>query len=129
MNLVKQLSLNAPIVIQDTFTYRDIVESLLADPKQLSTYAVEMPSEEASIRAITSNISLDKRTLLLQKKGEEIEFSLSYAPSIYTNNFIASLTLAIYYYKKIIKRAPRPTPKDRKDSWGDMKFFIEKMGK
>ncbi len=94
MNLVRQLSLHAPIVIQDTFAYRDIVESLLADQKQLSTYAVEMPSEEASIKAITLNISLERRTLLLQKEDEEMEFNLSYAPSIYTNNFIASLTLA-----------------------------------
>ena len=128
MNLVKQLSLNAPIVIQDTFTYRDIVESLLADPKQLSTYAVEMPSEEASIRAITSNISLDKRTLLLQKKGEEIEFSLSYAPSIYTNNFIASLTLASTITKKSLKELLDPHLKIEKIP-GRYEILYRKNGK
>lgn len=108
MNLVRQLSLHAPIVIQDTFAYRDIVESLLADQKQLSTYAVEMPSEEASIKAITLNISLERRTLLLQKEDEEMEFNLSYAPSIYTNNFIASLTLASIITKKSLKELLDP---------------------
>ena len=94
MNLVRQLCPNSPIIIQDTFTYRDTVESILENKSQLYTYAVESPSNEALIKASTVNVCMEERTLIIQKGEEEIEFPLPYAVGIYTNNFMASLTLA-----------------------------------
>ncbi len=104
MNLIRQLYPNSPIVIQDTFAYRHIVESLLTDQKHLYTYAVETPSTEALIRASTTAISLEKRTLVINKGYEEAQFQLAYTPSVYTNNFIASLTLASIITKEPLQK-------------------------
>lgn len=103
MNLVRQLHHGAPVVIQDSFTYRYIVESLLEDQKQIIPYAVETPPIDAIMRASTLDISIDTRTLLIQKGDEKITYPLSFAPSVFTNNFISSLTLAHIITKKSLK--------------------------
>lgn len=100
MNLIRSLTPSAPIVIQDSFNYRYIVSSLVKDSRQVITYAVESPSTEAYIKAKTLSVSLDVRTLLIEKGEEKVTFPFSYAPSIFTNNLTSALTLAHILTKK-----------------------------
>ncbi len=105
MNLVRQLTEKAPVVINNSFLYKDRVKSLVKESEQILTYS---ESDDSFIRYSSSVVDISSREVSVQKGDEKVSFSYQYAPRVYLHNVVGALTLAHVLTGKPLKELISP---------------------
>jgi len=98
INIVRQLKTDAPLVIEQSFAYRNLPEIEAIPSNRLKTFS--MKSELASLYGQSEEVSLKERKIIIREGENERTLNFSFAPLVYSLNLLAAFSMTLHILKR-----------------------------